>query len=233
MIYPEYKRSSKSYNTEDIFLPQWKARRSEILAKHGEKCFRCGTWRTDFFIVHHIDYIQGKRAWEYPDDMLIPLCDNCHKLEHGLSKLAYECLLLADFGEITPEIRKIVAKKCGVKTDLVVKSLKYASKDFLFKDIKRKGKLYYRPTNFIYLHYPLYDIFNPPPNEGTAYMALMDNGSTFNLGNQIRVPNQVIIEINEDGVQLDKAHKDYVKIEYLKIFRINKPIDWIKLPSKS
>lgn len=29
-------------------------------------------------------YIDGLLAWEYPDDLLLTLCDECHKKWHGL-----------------------------------------------------------------------------------------------------------------------------------------------------
>jgi len=32
--------------------------------------------------VHHKYYIEGKKPWEYDNDALITLCQDCHKLEH-------------------------------------------------------------------------------------------------------------------------------------------------------
>ncbi len=36
--------------------------------------------------VHHLDYIDGTMAWEYPDDMLITLCEKCHHSEQQRPK---------------------------------------------------------------------------------------------------------------------------------------------------
>jgi len=32
--------------------------------------------------VHHNYYIRGKKPWEYPDDALVTLCEDCHKKRH-------------------------------------------------------------------------------------------------------------------------------------------------------
>ena len=29
--------------------------------------------------VHHLIYEKGKEPWEYSDELLVPLCDQCHK----------------------------------------------------------------------------------------------------------------------------------------------------------
>jgi len=33
--------------------------------------------------VHHVDYISGLFAWEYPNDMLLTLCHQCHSKEQN------------------------------------------------------------------------------------------------------------------------------------------------------
>lgn len=36
--------------------------------------------------VHHKYYIEGKKPWEYDNDVLITLCQDCHKLEHQTNR---------------------------------------------------------------------------------------------------------------------------------------------------
>lgn len=38
--------------------------------------------------VHHQYYVQGLKPWEYPDDALITLCEDCHKKRHQESTIS-------------------------------------------------------------------------------------------------------------------------------------------------
>lgn len=51
-------------------------------------CFYKETIDAQNFIdlnVHHEYYIQGHKAWEYDNDLLVSLCESCHKRRHELS----------------------------------------------------------------------------------------------------------------------------------------------------
>ena len=37
--------------------------------------------------VHHSYYIRGKKPWEYPDDALVTLCEDCHKKRHTSARI--------------------------------------------------------------------------------------------------------------------------------------------------
>lgn len=37
--------------------------------------------------IHHNYYIRGKKPWEYPNDALVTLCEDCHKKRHLTSKI--------------------------------------------------------------------------------------------------------------------------------------------------
>lgn len=45
------------------------------------KCVECGTDEKELQ-VHHEKYISGNEPWEYPDELLITLCCDCHKAKH-------------------------------------------------------------------------------------------------------------------------------------------------------
>lgn len=65
----------------------WQERRLQILNRDNFTCqsAHCKNKKGDKTIelqVHHIDYWAGKKPWEYPDEMLITLCKDCHKLEN-------------------------------------------------------------------------------------------------------------------------------------------------------
>lgn len=73
-------------------------------------CFRNKLQSTDRFSdlnIHHKYYIENRKAWEYNDDALITLCENCHRVEHETNSVS----VLDENGQIlyTPEI----CDRCG------------------------------------------------------------------------------------------------------------------------
>lgn len=62
----------------------WKSVRNRIIERDGRKCAHCGRSEDEVKLqVHHLHYEEGKKAWEYPDEYLITLCQHCHAEEHG------------------------------------------------------------------------------------------------------------------------------------------------------
>lgn len=65
---------------EQLEDPRWKTRRDEILVLDGFECQYC---KKDYNLnVHHLYYVKGRMAWEYPDSALIVLCIDCHEIAH-------------------------------------------------------------------------------------------------------------------------------------------------------
>ena len=62
--------------------PRWQKKRLEIFDRDGWKCVECGEIRTNLH-GHHIKYIKNRLPWDYPDHLIITLCENCHKNKHG------------------------------------------------------------------------------------------------------------------------------------------------------
>jgi len=64
---------------------RWQIKRNKILERDNYTCQNkaCGhRGNTSVLLeVHHLDYINDFKAWEYPDDMLITLCKVCHESE--------------------------------------------------------------------------------------------------------------------------------------------------------
>ena len=60
--------------------PRWQKKRLKILERDEFQCQECcDTSRT--LHVHHKYYIYDKDPWDYSDDLLITLCNDCHKEE--------------------------------------------------------------------------------------------------------------------------------------------------------
>lgn len=78
------KRQTPTY--EDLLLrPEWKAKRDCILKRDNNKCQWCG--KQENLQVHHKYYSKYPnnvkvQPWNYPNDALITLCDECHQKAH-------------------------------------------------------------------------------------------------------------------------------------------------------
>lgn len=73
-------KSKKSSYSEQLKDPKWSHKRKEVFKKYGEKCCICGG--NMFLHVHHLSYVEGKKAWEYPLSNFRVLCEDCHKAVH-------------------------------------------------------------------------------------------------------------------------------------------------------
>lgn len=66
---------------EQLLTPEWRARRQQIIDRDWGYCTKCMSSKN--LQVHHLFYIEGKMAWEYPGNALVTLCSDCHTLEHN------------------------------------------------------------------------------------------------------------------------------------------------------
>ena len=69
--------------------PRWRQKRSRIVERDHYTCQWCGSHEN--LQVHHKYYMRypdGKMAdlWDYPDEKLITLCENCHRKWHEKHK---------------------------------------------------------------------------------------------------------------------------------------------------
>ena len=62
--------------------PSWQKRRLEMLDRAGFECSNCGDAESPLH-VHHRQYFKGRKVWEYSDEELCVLCEDCHAQEHG------------------------------------------------------------------------------------------------------------------------------------------------------
>jgi hypothetical protein len=74
-----------SVYSEKFKDPMWQKKRLEIMSRDEFKCVICGDDKKTLN-VHHCYYIFGLNPWEYSNDVLITLCEDCHKDTHLNSK---------------------------------------------------------------------------------------------------------------------------------------------------
>ncbi|MDI9358558.1 MAG: hypothetical protein QM528_06400 [Phycisphaerales bacterium] len=83
--------SNLSAETQDNFekkgwnTPEWIAKSKAVKERDGNKCRCCGT-TTKILHAHHRCYITKNgvqnNPWEYPNELLITLCEDCHRNGH-------------------------------------------------------------------------------------------------------------------------------------------------------
>jgi len=87
----------KSY-LEKYKDPRWQKKRLEILERDKWSCKRCTRLDAPLH-VHHRIYISGKDPWDYENNLLVTLCEDCHEYETETRK-AYENDLLKVLREV-------------------------------------------------------------------------------------------------------------------------------------
>jgi len=63
--------------SEKLKSPHWQKKRLEILQRDNFSCQCCGDKESSLH-VHHTKYIANTDPWEYDNDSLVTLCENCH-----------------------------------------------------------------------------------------------------------------------------------------------------------
>lgn len=71
---------TESKYSEKLKDPRWQKKRLEIFQRDEWKCQLCGDTESTL-VVHHRDYLRGKDPWDYPDLLLVTLCEDCHEGE--------------------------------------------------------------------------------------------------------------------------------------------------------
>jgi len=83
-------QSHGSYK-ELLFKQEWKSKREEILIRDNRSCVIC---KNNINLqIHHRQYHflvqkkQFKLPWQYQDNLLVTLCESCHKKGHRKFKV--------------------------------------------------------------------------------------------------------------------------------------------------
>jgi hypothetical protein len=70
---------------EQIKHPKWQKKRLEILERDNFTCCDCTSCEKTLN-VHHLKYEKNRFIWDYHNDDLITLCQDCHKSIHDYKK---------------------------------------------------------------------------------------------------------------------------------------------------
>lgn len=76
---------------EQLKDPRWQKKRLQIFQRDKWTCQSCFTANGNTLHVHHGYYEKGKMAWEYEDETLHTVCEDCHEeIESTKRDLHYE-----------------------------------------------------------------------------------------------------------------------------------------------
>jgi hypothetical protein len=79
--------------------PLWQQKRLEMLEEAAWGCENCGEKQSELH-VHHKQYFKGRNPWEYENDQLQVLCNECHKVQHQSIQNIKEIISFSDVNEI-------------------------------------------------------------------------------------------------------------------------------------
>lgn len=86
---------------------RWKRRRDDLLRRSNYTCCECHTPLTSGTMdlqVHHVVYISCLDPWDYPDELLLVVCDWHHKERQAVEQAIYvevgKHLATLDIGEM-------------------------------------------------------------------------------------------------------------------------------------
>ncbi len=198
-------RGKAPYNYDDLKTVEWNDVRVRILKSHNLCCFRCGVTGVRLS-VHHTYYEADKRAWEYPDSSLVPLCDICHTREHIITNDMVFIIewLLDNEKPIGVAERKDFARELNMKLSAVINLLKTMDDYGFVKKHKEKGLVFYTLDNRYRLFYPYFDIMNPTEIKYSNEVSgiVMGGKNRVYVGDLIHITTTVKVksfEVFEDG----------------------------------
>lgn len=82
--------------------PRWQQKRLSIFERDYWSCVHCGSDEKTLH-AHHLEYRKGINPWDYDDDEIKTLCDDCHSKLHDCKKSIAKCYdvdLMKSFKEI-------------------------------------------------------------------------------------------------------------------------------------
>ena len=82
----EFRATRMTIYQEKLRHPKWQEKRLRIMDRANFTCEWCGS-KDKPLHVHHGYYERGREPWDYPDDTLYCICEDCHPAAESL-KLA-------------------------------------------------------------------------------------------------------------------------------------------------
>jgi len=71
--------------------PRWQRKRLEVFEAAQFSCERCGDDQNPLH-AHHLAYRKNVDPWDYPDELLVCLCNQCHQRWHDTKSVLDEVI---------------------------------------------------------------------------------------------------------------------------------------------
>lgn len=108
--------ASNNVYAEKLKDSRWQRKRLEIMSRDLFECQKCHTKDHGMLSVHHRHYISFREPWDYPGELLITLCDRCHKQEEAIVPKVQDILNSLHFwGYFNTEIVDVLNKMIETK----------------------------------------------------------------------------------------------------------------------
>ncbi len=90
---------------------RWQKVKNAIQIRDQFTCQKCGKKEGKALEVHHRHYMIGRDPWDYPEQLLVLLCRECHQEEEDIKDILTEMIpSLHYWGYFNTDIRDIVNK---------------------------------------------------------------------------------------------------------------------------
>lgn len=153
--------SNKSYISL-LKDPKWQKKKNSILDRDNYTCQFCGA-KDKTLHVHHLYYSENKSPWEYEDDSLITLCEDCHEAEHieKLDNYNYYIALREEWGkkghsssELNLFLSNVTNTLKGAPSELKSVLQEFFSNSTLLPNNKETAKVSKSDIDYLYDLYP-------------------------------------------------------------------------------
>jgi hypothetical protein len=114
--------------------PRWQKKRLEIMQRDDFTCQLCLDKETTLNI-HHKRYNKARNPWEYDNDVLLTVCEDCHNLikiaeQSKINIINSSVLKIKDSTSCLPSVIFFISKDSGFNitvTDPLIKDIIYSS----------------------------------------------------------------------------------------------------------
>lgn len=84
------------------------------------ECQLCHSKEHGMLHVHHRHYLKGREPWDYPGELLVTLCKDCHRKEEDAATNAQEVFNSLHFwGYFNVEIQRELSKLIEIKMNIL------------------------------------------------------------------------------------------------------------------
>ena len=95
--------------------PRWQKKRLEVMERDGFMCQSCNNTETTLNVHHIVPYRKNAKPWEYENEELTTLCENCHNeiteiIEYCKLVVMGRCWCVDSAGEV----QRIIAELDGM-----------------------------------------------------------------------------------------------------------------------